>query len=217
MINHATYRPMVKPATDLSAMATLADRDFVECCYLTIFNRVADSEGLTHYTQRLRAGDPRVEVLSALYQSNEARSKGVDIPWISKAIEEHVQKRKMRGVLRRFVRRILSIKRFNSQHELDRITEDRMNGLESQTATMLEGLTDKMRILEERTGALEKHAAAVRVKPDHGLQESVVDRRDGPHDPGAFLEMSWAARQVVRDLSSALREKDAGSDKRPWL
>jgi hypothetical protein len=64
----------------------LNNRDFLECAYSTILNRDADEAGLAHYTERLRAGHPRLAILSTLYTSAEARAASVRIPWLSRAI-----------------------------------------------------------------------------------------------------------------------------------
>jgi hypothetical protein len=74
------------PAQNLPAILALDYDHFVECAFLTILNRSADSDALEHYVERLKAGHSKIAILSALYKSDEARSANVQVPWIRNAI-----------------------------------------------------------------------------------------------------------------------------------
>jgi FkbM family methyltransferase len=80
---------LIGAAQDLPGLLSLDHEEFVECAYLTILNRAADPGGLSHYVSQLRAGHPKISVLSALYGSDEARSARICIPWMSGAILRH--------------------------------------------------------------------------------------------------------------------------------
>jgi Domain of unknown function (DUF4214) len=66
---------------DLSTLLELQDGEFVHCAYLTILKREPDADGFRHYAERIRAGAPKIEILSDLCASNEAKGRSGDLPW----------------------------------------------------------------------------------------------------------------------------------------
>lgn len=73
-------------ASNLDALLELHGSDFVRCAYLTILKREPDSGGFGHYIQQLHEGTEKIELLSHLYASDEARASHVDLPWLRNAI-----------------------------------------------------------------------------------------------------------------------------------
>jgi hypothetical protein len=73
-------------AADLRALLQYNDRRFVQCAYLTLLKREADPNGLSFYVGRLRNGEPKIQILSEIYSSDEARAAGVDLPGLRRAI-----------------------------------------------------------------------------------------------------------------------------------
>lgn len=79
----------VQPANDVRSLLVLNDVQFVATAYLTLLRRPADSDGLVHYTSRLRAGHAKLDVLDLLARSREGRHKGVVLPGLRKALSRH--------------------------------------------------------------------------------------------------------------------------------
>jgi hypothetical protein len=82
-----TVSPSPMDAADnLKALLQYQDRQFVECAYLTLLKREPDPQGLSFYLERLRGGEAKLQILSELYSSAEAREAGADLPWLHGAM-----------------------------------------------------------------------------------------------------------------------------------
>jgi hypothetical protein len=76
----------VREATELRTLLQHNDRRFVQCAYLTLLKREPDPNGFSFYVRQLRDGAPKMQVLSEIYSSDEARVTGADLPGLRRAI-----------------------------------------------------------------------------------------------------------------------------------
>lgn len=177
----------VTPAQNLPALLALDYDVFVECAYLTILNRPADSEALAHYVQRLRAGHPKLAILSALYSSEEARAANVQIPW-------------MRGAILRYKLTRLPLVRlaFNMSDNRDfRLEyEHRLHVLESQVAHLTSQSARLAAELAELTGAV-RHF----VQPTEASVQPLAEKDKLKEQ---LSDKSVVAKRVYRALSDAI-------------
>jgi hypothetical protein len=67
-------------ATSLEFLLQQNNEEFVKLAYQTVLRREADPEGLERYRPLLLQGFSKLYVLNALYESPEAREKGIRIP-----------------------------------------------------------------------------------------------------------------------------------------
>jgi GT2 family glycosyltransferase len=63
------------PARKLKELLDLDNEEFVYSSYVTIFNRLPDSDGLLNYLTELRAGVSKVEIITRLRRSSEGRQR----------------------------------------------------------------------------------------------------------------------------------------------
>jgi FkbM family methyltransferase len=103
------------------------DEQFVRCSYRLLLSREVDSEGLRHYTQRLRRGGSRIQVLADLARSSEGRIINAQVPGMRAAI------RRLR--LRDWILlRPLGARLFGDDREGDVMT--RLRAIENRLATL---------------------------------------------------------------------------------
>jgi len=154
----------------------LNNRDFVECAYLTILNRAADQAGLVHYMERLRAGHPRLAILSALYASAEARESMVRIPWLGRAI--FLYRLTDLPVIRLFRTAVQGRDwRFEYEHRLS-VLEHAVASLGSPTTSRLPDLGELLVTLREITAKAAADESADEKKTDAGLSgQTLVAKR----------------------------------------
>lgn len=84
-----TSLPPLHVAQDLRMLLQHQDGHFIQCAYMTLLKREADPSGFDYYVGRLRAGEAKLQILSDLYSSSEARESRVDLPWLRGAIRRH--------------------------------------------------------------------------------------------------------------------------------
>jgi GT2 family glycosyltransferase len=80
-------RPPHRRANSLTELLSWHDVDFVRCAYATILGRQADAAGEAYYTDRLRRGYSRMEVLRALRRSPEGRDHDPGIAGLDRALK----------------------------------------------------------------------------------------------------------------------------------
>jgi uncharacterized protein DUF4214 len=73
-------------AKDLAALVSYHGANFVRCAYLTLVNREPDETGMDFYLGRLLEGASKVQILSEMHGSPEAKEKGVNLPGLERAI-----------------------------------------------------------------------------------------------------------------------------------
>lgn len=84
-----------KEAYDLADLLTYSDTSFVHNAYQAVLRRAPDSDGLTHYLERLRAGQlSKVEVLGELRWSAEGLARSVHIDGLLVPYKLHGWRRK---------------------------------------------------------------------------------------------------------------------------
>lgn len=67
-------------------LCSLADREFVRAAYRTVLNREADPVGEQQFTQQLRGGMAKTQILYALHLSVEARAVPVTLPGLRRKV-----------------------------------------------------------------------------------------------------------------------------------
>src|ERR1700722_11173818 len=77
--------PMNK-TRDLQSLLQCQDRQFVEAAYMTILKRRPDIDGFNFYLARLRSGVRKIQILSEIGASPEARVAAVELPGLRDAL-----------------------------------------------------------------------------------------------------------------------------------
>ncbi|WP_321875411.1 glycosyltransferase [Burkholderia cenocepacia] len=84
--------PVVKPAYDdgdLRNLMKLHDADFVRAAYWMLLRRTVDSEGLRHYTDLIRTGIAKLEVLDRLRRSSEAKTNQISFDALDRCLHSY--------------------------------------------------------------------------------------------------------------------------------
>ncbi|KVN14220.1 MULTISPECIES: FkbM family methyltransferase [unclassified Burkholderia] len=71
---------------NLDDFLSLHDRNFVRAAYLALLNREPDEYGERHYLSRVRAGVSKIQILSDIQKSKEARKRGAKIAHLKGAM-----------------------------------------------------------------------------------------------------------------------------------
>ncbi|MCS6492816.1 FkbM family methyltransferase [Burkholderia thailandensis] len=71
---------------NLDDFLSLHDRNFVRAAYLALLNREPDEYGERHYLSRVRAGVSKIQILSDIQKSKEARKRGAKIAHLKGAV-----------------------------------------------------------------------------------------------------------------------------------
>ena len=75
------------PASSIDALMSLHDEDFVDGVYATLMGRPADAEGRAHYTEQLRRGVAREDIIAIFAASAEGRRIGANLPGLAAILE----------------------------------------------------------------------------------------------------------------------------------
>ena len=65
-----------RPARHVKHLLKLDGEEFVYCAYVTLFNRLPDSDGLVNYLTELQIGTSKIQILSRLRNSSEWQQSG---------------------------------------------------------------------------------------------------------------------------------------------
>jgi hypothetical protein len=182
MSNDFARLATVVPAQNLRGLLALDYEEFVECAYLTILNRSADSDGLAHFVERLRVGHPKLAILGALYGSEEARSANVRIGWLQGAI------------LRHKLTRLPLIKLFF----------DRAN----HSAILLE-FEHRIHVLEKQVATLSSETAATLKNPDELARSVTTGSGASEEEEQALSGKSPVTKRMYNELVEAISEERA--------
>jgi GT2 family glycosyltransferase/SAM-dependent methyltransferase len=82
-------RKVVAAANTLMDLLQDDELLFVERTYQTLLKRPPDSQGLIYYLTRLLNGSPKIQILSEISESSEARSLAVRLPGLPGAIKRY--------------------------------------------------------------------------------------------------------------------------------
>jgi FkbM family methyltransferase len=74
------------PSPNISTLMQYEDRLFVEHAYVTLLRRMPDEDGFYYYLKQLRSGVPKVRLLGQIMYSREAKSAGVRLPGLKRAV-----------------------------------------------------------------------------------------------------------------------------------
>jgi SAM-dependent methyltransferase len=75
----------LQAAPNLPALLRLDGETFVRAAYATVLDRLPDSAGLKHYVEELRAGVPKLTIVSNMRNSDEGRRANRSIPGYRRA------------------------------------------------------------------------------------------------------------------------------------
>jgi hypothetical protein len=67
------------PARNVKELLGLDNEEFICSSYVTLFNRLPDSDGLVNYLTELQAGVSKIEVITRLRRSSEGRQWGASL------------------------------------------------------------------------------------------------------------------------------------------
>jgi GT2 family glycosyltransferase len=68
-----------RPVRHVKHLLSLDGEDFVYCAYVTLFNRLPDSDGLVNYLTELQSGTTKIQIVSRLRNSSEWQQSGNSI------------------------------------------------------------------------------------------------------------------------------------------
>jgi hypothetical protein len=168
-----SLRPL-NAAQDLRNLLQHQDGHFIQCAYLTVLKREPDPQGFDHYVGRLRDGEAKLQILSELYSSSEARESGASLPWLLAAMGRHKLARlPVVGIVLKFV--------INRGSKSD--------------------FANRLRILEQKEFLLEQLVEDFRkFVEQHGPASNTHTRDIEPDLSG----MSTVAKRIFRELSDAV-------------
>lgn len=86
---HAMSSPQLEPMNPAKDLATLLGYhgvEFVRCAYLTLVKREPDETGMDFYFGRLLEGTSKLQILTEMHRSSEAKEKGAKLPGLERAI-----------------------------------------------------------------------------------------------------------------------------------
>ena len=90
-------------ANSLPELLAWDDVDFVRCAYVTVLGRQPDPEGETYYTERIRRGYSKMEILWQLRRSQEAARHDPGIAGFDRALRKsHWERGSLGWLVRRF-------------------------------------------------------------------------------------------------------------------
>jgi FkbM family methyltransferase len=92
---HAIETDQINAAPALETLLAYQDRVFIDCAYLTLLRRSPDPSGRNYYLRRLRDGAPKVQILSEISESPEARLINAVVPGLNDAIKKYRRKHKL--------------------------------------------------------------------------------------------------------------------------
>src|ERR1700689_3269130 len=76
-------------ARTIEELLSLYDTSFVECAYWTILGREVDPSGLRNYLIQVRKGVSKGQIVAELVQSQEGRTRAIDLPGITELLEAY--------------------------------------------------------------------------------------------------------------------------------
>jgi FkbM family methyltransferase len=169
-------------ATPSSAAATVGtllqyhDRQFVQCAYQSLLRREPDPDGLDYYVHRLRAGAPKIQILSEIYASDEAKSVSVDLPGLRRAIR---REKRLRWPLIGFIFKSVSDVEGNSA------VETRLRIIEQQVFALAQHFESHSAQIGQM---IESVSEILQQKRPNGHAENAIEGHSSDSAAAGFLE-----------------------------
>jgi FkbM family methyltransferase len=197
-------------ANSLVELLAWDDVDFVRCAYVTILGRQPDAEGEAYYTDRIRRGHSKMEVLWQLRRSPEGREHDPGIAGLD---------RELRRARRARMRLIGGAFRFFNQEEGDGARDRRarataneiamLRAVEETALTELRSLGSDLRNLRnliEAVGAKTSVAgcASAQVGSESASARGILDPidLDSARDPDEVIDTLRAAINSSREVAA---------------
>lgn len=109
--------PLDSPINTVDDILLRQDTAFIHAAYYALLKRTPDEGGITHYRQQLRMGVEKIQILSQIYQSKEAKYHAVQLPGLKKALRKHrLQNIPILGMLKK--KRLVNIKLNSLENQL---------------------------------------------------------------------------------------------------
>jgi FkbM family methyltransferase len=195
-------------ANSLPELLAWDDADFVRCAYVTLLGRQPEPEGETYYTDRIRAGHSKTQVLWQLRHSNEGRSHDPGIAGLDRAL---------RRARRARMRLIGAAFRFFNHEEGDGARDRRARATANEIAMLravqesslneLRALGSDLRNLQtliEAVGAKTSVAgcASMQVGSESASERGILDpvELDSARDPDEVIDTLRAAINRSREV-----------------
>lgn len=208
----------IQAVSDINALISLPHEDFVECAYRSILLREPDSTGLAHYTDRILAGESKFAILRDLYESEEARASGIDLPWLREAIARYERRNRTSS---RVLRRLISFGNVRAELiERIRLAEERQSYLERKYSQMHKHLSDRVQSLEACVSNLQRQQTSEAVQIDPASREPDLSENVKNNEARslvssleyACLGRSRVTKRILRDMAAALSESNMASN-----
>ena len=194
-------------ATNLAELLGYQGGRFVECAYMTLLKRAADSQGCQHRLEQLLDGTSKIQILSEMSASQEAIATGVNLTGLSVAVTRH--KFPQTPIVGRLVKVFVNVEGNSAAEHRGRATEQRLLTLKAEVADRLErferdicGLSTKeqkalatRQDVDARMASLERSVTALRQLNEQSARKFSVSEE---LSSGAVSTQSssWLARDL---------------------
>ena len=191
------------PARSISELFALHDESFVRCAYQTVLGRDADPSGLEHFTECLRAGTAKIDILHRLRQSDEASQLRLDLGWLDSAItHRHRAMQRPFGWLFRFSR---AGERNDPQSNKVRAIDNNLNRLCVNIVNIEDRLARLERSLDRMEFKLDRQKDALLELLRSSIQSTQAPflplETEAPNRPGNALSPQSLSPRASRVLS----------------
>lgn len=87
--SNTIMKPLDTPINNIDDILLRQDTAFIHAAYYILLKRSPDEGGMTHYRHQLRMGVEKIQILSQISQSKEAKYHAVQLPGLKKALRKH--------------------------------------------------------------------------------------------------------------------------------
>jgi len=176
----------ITPATSMRSLFALDGAEFVECAYLTILDRAPEEKGISHYVEQLRNGKSKIDVIRALYGSEEARRNQKKITWLRWGL---------------FKARISAF----SVLRLADAAFCRSSERQSQLLARIAGLEQRINAMTLEAESREQADSAASAKPQDERSELADINRDEKPD---FTGKSLITKRIYAEFATAIAQRN---------
>lgn len=206
---------LMETAKTLTVLLGHNGGQFVECAYMTLFERAADSQGFEHHLAQLLGGTSKIQILSEMSASADVSKTGVALPGLAAALTQYHLSRT--PVLGRFAKFFVEVEGDSVAERRGRATEQRLFILEAkliERVAQLERSSNGISVIEQqalarrqdvdaRFGSLEKSIAGLRQLIERYAHEAPMSV---PYSSNTGLE--YSAGRIAMDLRTAEIARD---------
>ena len=189
---HPVYQAQkaIPPANNLAELLQDHEIQFVVRTYRTLLKRPPDSQGLQYYLTRLLNGSPKIQILSEISESEEARGLGVRLPGLASAIKRYrLAHAPVAGTIARFF--------FNV--EINSLGENRLRAIEQQLYANRRHLDSNFAELmsNQKDSPHVPLVEQISAKPQLLVENAIAERSQSL--PVADGTWEWSQYEVVKE------------------